>query len=111
MLKIRLLINQFAFILAAIGVSLVISSCGSDQGDDAVEASYEGVGLVKNITETRTFVNVDHEAIPGFMDAMVMFFPVVDSTVLENVAVDDSIKFVVDVAGIKYAISSIEVIE
>ena len=91
----------------------MISSCsGGDEGASSQSVqSYAGTGVVKAITDSKAHVNIDHEAIDGFMDAMQMFFPVLDSTVLNGVEVSDSIAFEIVVESGNYAISSIEVLE
>jgi len=90
-----------------------MSSCGGgyESTSDQSVQSYTGTGVVKAISDSKAHVNIDHEAIDGFMDAMQMFFPVLDSTVLNGVEVSDSIAFEIVVEGSNYAISSIEVFE
>ena len=91
----------------------VMSSCGGGNGGTREQSvqSYAGIGVVKAISDSKAHVNIDHEAIDGFMDAMQMFFPVLDSTVLNGVEVSDSIAFEIVVDGGNYAISSIEIFE
>lgn len=91
----------------------VISGCGggNESASEQSVQSYMGTGVVKAITDSKAHVNIDHEAIDGFMDAMQMFFPVLDSTVLNGVEVSDSIAFEIVIEGGNYAISSIEVFE
>ena len=94
-------------------IVVFLSGCGNGSGGSSASAShtYEGVGVVKAISESKAHINVDHEAIEGFMDAMQMFFPVLDSSVVSKVEVADSIRFEILVENGNYAISSIEVIE
>ena len=96
---------------------LLTNGCASDQADVQSEASanaaietYEAIGVVKTITSRKDYINIDHEEITGFMGAMAMFFPVPDTSVLGNVAVDDSVRFTIAVKAGKPAISEIEVI-
>ena len=91
----------------------VMSGCGGGNEGTSEQSvqSYSGTGVVKAISDSKAHVNIDHEAIDGFMDAMQMFFPVLDSTVLNGVEVSDSIAFEIVVDGGNYAISSIEVFE
>lgn len=96
---------------------LLATSCSSDregQTDESsaaeVQASYEAIGLVKTITDSKNYINIDHEAIPGFMDAMTMFFPVADTSILQGIAVNDSVRFTITVQHDKYGVSKIELI-
>ena len=88
----------------------VLLPAGCTSKADEVQ-TYEGKGIVRAIPPSHQFVNVEHGDIPGFMDAMTMFFPVSDSTLLEGVAIDDSIAFTIAVRNGNYAVSKIEVLE
>ena len=85
------------------------SASGETAGGVEVQ-TYEGRGLVQTITPSKSFVNIDHEEIPGFMDAMAMMFAVKDSTVLEGVAVGDSVSFVLEVGTAMPQISQMDVL-
>ena len=95
----RLLLVIFFFVYS--------TGCQSKGGDSSLR-QYQGVGVVKAIPESNMHVNIDHEAIEGFMDAMQMFFPVADSNVLSGIQVSDSIRFMVVVENGNYVISSID---
>ena len=69
---------------------------------------YEAVGVVVSFMGVKKFVNVDHEAIPGFMNAMTMPFEVKDTTLLRGIQEGDSITFTFTVADGIQAIEKIE---
>ncbi|MFQ5569939.1 MAG: copper-binding protein [Rhodothermales bacterium] len=70
---------------------------------DTTAQAYEAVGMVVSIMANKKFVIIDHEAIPGYMDAMSMPFPVADSTVLRGIQPGDSIRFsFTPVEGVKH---------
>ncbi|MEM8485417.1 MAG: copper-binding protein [Bacteroidota bacterium] len=73
--------------------------------------TFEARGIVKVITDSKSYVNIDHEDIPGYMDAMAMFFAVKDSTVLNGIAVGDSVQFTIAIDDMEPAIVLLEVIE
>ena len=111
-------ISRYKSLSLGLGVIvLILAGCGSDQSDHAAHGdavalqSYEAVGVVKTITPTKNYINIDHEAIPGFMDAMAMFFAVSDTSILRNVAVDDSIRFTVEVKNGNAEVSGVELIK
>ncbi len=54
---------------------------------------YEAVGVVVGFIAEKKFVNIRHETIPGFMNAMTMPFEVKDSTLLRGIQEGDSITF------------------
>ncbi len=89
---------------------------GEDERTDAPEPAVDTVethqvlGVVKTITPSQTFVNIDHEAIPGFMDAMSMFFSVRDSSVLEGISVSDSVRFTLEIDGGTVTITEMQTI-
>ena len=71
---------------------------------------FEGVGTVVAVEEG--FVLIDHEDIPGFMDAMTMSFPVGDASLLSGIEATDRVRFrvVVSEDG-SYSIESVERLE
>jgi protein SCO1/2 len=55
--------------------------------------AYEASGIVREISEDRTFARIRHEEIPGYMPKMTMRLNVRDPDELTNIAVDDTIQF------------------
>ena len=63
----------------------------------------EGIGPARSITPTRSFVIVDHDPIPGYMDAMTrMPMAVPDTTLLSGIAAGDRIRFTLTVGDDVY---------
>ncbi|GIV59488.1 MAG: hypothetical protein KatS3mg043_0577 [Rhodothermaceae bacterium] len=60
---------------------------------EAVVQTYEATGVVRNITPSRDFIVIEHEAIPGFMDAMTMPFALHDTTLVAGIARGDRVRF------------------
>ena len=60
---------------------------------------FELKGKVVNVDKSQSIVEVDHEAIPGFMGAMSMPYRVKDAHLLEDLAPDDEITADVVVSG------------
>jgi protein SCO1/2 len=52
-------------------------------------------------------VTLDHGAIPGFMEAMTMSFPVKDAAILSGLEQGMRVKFRIEVDGSAYAVVSI----
>jgi len=71
---------------------------------------FEGTGTVISIPPSKRHVIVRHGEIPGFMDAMTMPINVKDSTLLQTVSPQDSIRFEIEVVGNNAAIRTLEVI-
>ncbi len=69
---------------------------------------YEAVGVVVSFMASKRFINVDHETIAGFMNAMTMPFEVKDSTLLRGIQEGDSIRFTFTVADGVEAIEKID---
>lgn len=60
---------------------------------------YQSKGVVKQIDLEKGKITVDHETIPGYMEAMEMTEPVKDKAMLENVKVGDKIDFEIERIG------------
>ncbi len=67
---------------------------------------YQGTGIV--VGTTADHVKIDHQAIPGFMDAMTMSFAVKDPALLEGLEQGTKVRFRVTVAGKQVYIDRIE---
>ncbi|MEO8077324.1 MAG: copper-binding protein, partial [Acidobacteriota bacterium] len=59
---------------------------GSASASVAVETRYELKGTVVSIDKPGKRLTVDHEAIPGFMEAMTMAYPVRDDRVFDRLS-------------------------
>ncbi|WP_457651180.1 copper-binding protein [Rhodocaloribacter sp.] len=79
--------------------------------EEAEVQTFEGTGVVKNITPSKSHIIIEHKTIPGFMNAMTMPFRIEDQTVLEGIARGDSIDFVLTVAGNDVYVSAIEKVD
>jgi Cu/Ag efflux protein CusF len=55
--------------------------------------SGEGMGVVKKISNDKKFVELDHNDIPGIMEAMPMEYPVHSPSLLEGIQMGDSVRF------------------
>jgi protein SCO1/2 len=63
-----------------------------------VVVDYPLKGVVKRVEKELERLTIDHEAIPGFMDAMKMSFPCSDQALLENLKPGDSVTATLQVA-------------
>jgi protein SCO1 len=73
----------------------LVSSCNTtpNQGSDQTqERRFALKGKIISIDEQQQQIVVDHEAIPGFMGAMAMPYPVSDAQVLDSLAPGDEIR-------------------
>lgn len=77
----------FAFALSA--------ACASSRASKASGASHRSVGVVVAINQEKGRVKLNHEAIDGYMEAMTMWFDVKDPKMLEGLAPNDKVEFVV----------------
>ena len=87
-------VNASMRLLAALVVCGAIG-CGSaaDKPQPAASepARYELKGKVVSVDRSAKRLTVDHEAIPGFMGAMTMAYPVKDEHALDAVSVGDEV--------------------
>ena len=100
---------------------LILSSCAQRADETSERAAegtqevvkvsvktYQAVGVLKAFLPDGEHIRVDHEAIPGFMEAMTMSFAVEDTTLLQGIEVEDSIRFTLTVTGGDITVSSIQ---
>lgn len=79
---------------------------GSGDSDSVDGTAYEGVGTIMEINDNS--ILIDHDAIPGFMEAMSMTYPVSDPALLEPFEQGMVVSFRVVVKGSSYKIDRIE---
>jgi protein SCO1/2 len=73
---------------------LAIAACGlvsCKKTEQDQTRRYSLKGKVVSVDTKNGYVEVDHEAIPGFMAAMTMPYPVPDTRALSNLAAGDEI--------------------
>ena len=57
---------------------------------------FHGVGVVKAINRAKGWLTIDHQAIPGFMEAMEMMYRVEPPRLVDGVEIGDRIAFDID---------------
>lgn len=91
--------------------SFVVAACAAACAPDGVAPPdttqhFDGTGTLVAIEDGKLLI--DHEEIPGFMDAMTMTFPLEDPALLEGLEPGVRVAFRVAVRGSSYAIDQIE---
>jgi Cu/Ag efflux protein CusF len=76
---------------------LGLIGCEDRRAEERV--SYEVKGKVVRVEAARRSVTIDHEIIPGFMEAMTMPFDVRDPAILEGLASGEEVRFELVVQG------------
>ena len=81
----------------AVSLALVVltlpAACASSRASKTPVA-HHGVGIVVAINADKGRVKLNHEAIEGYMDAMTMWFEAKDPKMLEGLAPNDKVEFV-----------------
>ena len=89
--------------MAALGLTLLCVACGgpskhpaasqpaASQAQASEAKRYDLRGKVIAIDKPGKRVTVDHQAIPGFMEAMTMAYPVKDATALDGLSPGEEI--------------------
>jgi protein SCO1 len=98
--------------LAALAVS-VAAGCGGQTGSPdppaaAATTNYEIRGTVVAVDVGRRILEINHEAIPGFMPAMTMPYEVADASLLQGLAPGDRVRGTIRVDSRGYIITSLE---
>jgi protein SCO1 len=74
-------------------IALALVACDRSDKPDAGARHYEGRGIVRGFAPDRTTIDVEHEAIPGFMPSMTMPFTARDSKQIAHLRIGDAILF------------------
>lgn len=80
-----------SFAMCSLFALLVLAGCKSDS-DSSKEKLYDIKGKVVTVDSTKKTVTIDHEAIPGLMNAMEMKFAVEDANHLEGIKPGDQVE-------------------
>jgi protein SCO1/2 len=99
-------------VLAAVLVSLAVG-CGGKMGNPdppatTTEGVYEIRGVVVAVDVGRRILEIDHEAIPGFMPAMTMPYEVAEASLLQGLTAGDRVRGTLRVHRRGYIITSLE---
>ncbi|GMR23886.1 MAG: hypothetical protein BMS9Abin37_2362 [Acidobacteriota bacterium] len=97
------------------GLLALLSACGRGDSDAVEESSsppssetyYEGTGTIITIIN-EDHLKIEHDEIPGFMDAMTMNFEVKDPSLLQDLEPNMDVRFRVAVAERDVHIDQIE---
>ena len=82
--------KYWVLILMLVFVAGFISGCGKGGGDK--EKLYDIKGKVLAVDTEKKKVTLDHEEIPGYMQAMEMSFAIADVKVLEGLNPGDQVR-------------------
>jgi protein SCO1/2 len=98
--------------LAVLALSLA-AGCGGQAGSPdppaaAVTTNYEFRGTVVAVDVARRILEVNHEAIPGFMPAMTMPYEVADAGLLQGVKAGDRVTGTLRVDSRGYVITALQ---
>lgn len=81
--------------IVALALSLPAACAALHHRGSAAPVAHRGRGLVVAVNAEKHRVKIDHEAIEGYMEAMTMWFDVKDPKLLDGLAPNDKIEFVV----------------
>jgi Cu/Ag efflux protein CusF len=95
-----------ALICAPLAARIWAEAANADES--AATGVFHGVGIVTEVIAQSGAITLDHEAIPGFMDAMIMTYKVDPPALSAGLHVGDKIDFDID-AG-RYAIIAIKAV-
>ena len=99
-------------VLAAVLVALAVG-CGGKMGTPdppatTPEGVYEIRGVVVAVDVGRRILEINHEAIPGFMPAMTMPYEVADASLLVGLSPGDRVRGTLRVDSRGYIITALE---
>lgn len=88
--------------LATLVCAVALLACSSPEPVD-----YEARGVTVEIDRDHGAVTIDHEAIPGFMDAMTMTFAVAPELDLDSIALGERVEFTLRSQGQSLTVTAI----
>jgi Cu/Ag efflux protein CusF len=101
----------------AAGLSALVTACSSPpkQAETSAPATaqareaqhYDLKGRVVSVDKTGKTLTVDHEAIPGFMGAMTMAYPVKDAQLLDGLSPGDQVTAKVVSTGTEFWLENV----
>jgi protein SCO1/2 len=94
--------------LLLLSLDLIASGCSRKPSPPAVR-TYKLVGVVRKVDRESGDVTIKHEAIPGYMPAMTMPFPVRDKDLLEQLQAGDEVEGTLRVRGDAYELTGLEI--
>jgi protein SCO1/2 len=105
--------SRFLFVAFMAGISLFVwlAACSSPKPAEQGPRRYSLRGRVVSVEKANKQVVVDHEAIPGFMMAMTMGYPVKDPRLLESLLPGDQITADVVMNTNEYWLENIVVVQ
>lgn len=115
-----IVMNRSMRLAVVFPVLLMLSSCAQraedtpEPAEDVAPASvetYQATGVIKAFLPDGEHIRIAHEEIPGFMGAMTMSFAVEDTTLLQGIEVEDSVRFMLTVTGDDIAVSALDRVE
>lgn len=83
------------------GLVLILAGC------QAASRVYDVKGTVVAVDPTAKTLELDHEEIPGYMQAMRMTYPVADAKLLEGLSAGDSVLGKLKVGSRSYTLTSL----
>ena len=86
--------------LALAALAAAVTACGPPL--------HHGHGTVVAVDAARGEVTLDHERMPGFMDAMTMTYTVAQPSLLDGIRVGEEVDFALEQRGDELRIRSIE---
>src|SRR5690349_18005186 len=92
-MKLKVQISIFA-VLILCGVTFGFLHLRSHSvNSPVVQQTFQVHGTVRNVAVSKATIRIAHEAIPNYMPAMTMEFPVKDSPVPRNIGPGDDVQF------------------
>jgi len=83
-------------IATALLAIIALAGCHAPKPDEPARA-FTAQGVIQHISADRHVATIQHDAIPGYMDAMTMDFPVRDEHLLDGLTRGDKITFTLEV--------------
>lgn len=96
------------FLLFVLAIPLVLAGCKGNEATKSAEKQYPIKGKVIAVNPEKHSVKLNHEEIPGLMQAMEMEYAVEDPKVLDGVKAGDQVQGSLKVEAGKYILTKLE---
>jgi len=88
-----------AVVAFALGFVALSAGCGRSDKSESAARHFETRGIVRGFAPDRSTIDIEHEAIPGFMSSMTMPFTPLDRKEIASLTLRDAIAFRLNVTA------------
>jgi protein SCO1 len=99
--------RRISLVSAAVAAALLLAACSGTKTPSSTEKRYQLTGVIQALDPKLQTATVKADAVPGWMDAMTMDFPIRSKSDLSRLHAGDRVTATVNVRGTDYDLTNI----